>query len=345
MVYDVRYHPLAFLYLFVNVILSKAMSFELGSFPNSGTSFTSKLIRMASNATTATNYGLESLFQQKMIGRDDIDRTNAPVYEWSQDGPYWIHPPAITPFSANKLAVVADDDESKPRARDATSWKDLPPPTASILTKTHCGSRCTVCPPQDYLETDISFLMKCLSGARRVAVSLPTKRSAMYKKKSVMYHPSLVERAVHLLRNPFNNIVSRFHHEQKEHMKRGDRRWIGRYNNSAAGFKLWCSDVDEVSMIENDAVFDWAWYGLPGGILDVNEKPVPCRAELFRYVHCFCGFLVASRGLFLLKLPCLNFGNVSDHIITLNHTQLRPMAHNVIESAAITRVTRPAHVL
>lgn len=47
-----------------------------------------------------------------------------------------------------------------------------------------------------------------------------------YKKQAIMYHPTLIEKAVHLIRSPFDNIVSRFHREQKENKKKKDTAWV-----------------------------------------------------------------------------------------------------------------------
>ena len=52
------------------------------SFPNSGTSFTSKMIRHLSQMSTASNYGEEVL---------DKDGKSIPMFD--SNGPFWIEPP------------------------------------------------------------------------------------------------------------------------------------------------------------------------------------------------------------------------------------------------------------
>ncbi len=120
----------------IHLLLSIFFSFS--SFPNSGTSFTSLLIRLASNTTSGTNYGMET--------NPGASAMSVPIYDWSEFGPYWIHPPGGNAYSSRDI----DDDG---RRGDKFRNYDVPPPHSSIVTKTHCGSRCVFCPPQEYLET------------------------------------------------------------------------------------------------------------------------------------------------------------------------------------------------
>lgn len=301
-----------------------------GSFPNSGTSFTSLLIRQASNATTATNYGMES-----NLGADG---RSVPVYDWSPEGPYWLHPPrerqqlqrqrrqrreeesvgghAIANPPAKTIIVTEVTDGSgrttsmkdkkyqSGTALGRSGAYDIPPPTSSIMTKTHCGSRCAFCSPQSYLETSRSFLINCLTGSRKVLVET-TKESAgeqrRYEKRYHTYQPSLVERAIHLVRNPFDNIVSRFHHEQKEHAKRdGGAGWLRRYPNDVDGFRRWCADED-ATHARRERLVDWNAFGYPNDIADRFEG-VSCHGELFRYVQ---WHVRAIRAAELLDVPVL----------------------------------------
>jgi len=248
----------------------------LMSFPNSGTSFTSLLIRHASNATTATNYGMES-----HLG---MDGKSVPVYDWSAEGPYWLHPPRrMEPIDDASADAMHGGYESGTKLGKSGAY-DVPPASASILTKTHCGSRCTFCPPRRYLETPASFLEQCLTGSRKVAKGGDERDGdAGYEKRYHTYAPSLVARAVHLLRDPFDNLVSRFHHEQKEHAKKGKNAWSSRYSNDVFGFRRWCADEDrEYAAAEREA--DWAAYGHPAD-LHRRFEGVSCHGELFRYVQ------------------------------------------------------------
>ncbi|KAL9190530.1 hypothetical protein ACHAXT_000236 [Thalassiosira profunda] len=273
----------------------------LMSFPNSGTSFTLLLIRRASNFTVATNYGME--------GNLGPDGKSVPVDERSAAGPFWLHPPHIMQEDATSADEREGGYKSGTKLGKSGTY-GIPPATASILTKTHCGSRCAFCPPERYLETSSSFLTRCLSGSRKVAVQPDGKGSdgkatrnrkqlTQYEKHST-YHPSLVEKAVHLIRNPFDNLVSRFHHEQKEHKKKGDAKWTQRYSNDVVGFKKWCADEDAVfAAAEGKA--DWEAYGYPADLPRYFEG-VSCHGELLRYVQ---WHVRALRAVEMLDIPVM----------------------------------------
>ncbi|KAL3756139.1 hypothetical protein ACHAWU_005643 [Discostella pseudostelligera] len=273
----------------------------LMSFPNSGTSFTSLLVRVASSSTAATNYGMET-----RVGADGM---SVPIYDWSVEGPYWMHPPS------EEEEDGGDSSSSRPSKKqkgDSTSSRsnELPPPSSSILTKTHCGGRCASCPPDKYLETIPSFLQMCLSGSRKVPsnkerppdkTTKSSSSSIQYKKHYVTYHPAVVERAIHIIRNPFDNLVSRFHHEQKEYKKKNRTSWTDLYSNDVAGFKKWCVDVDSMAEIEFDNI-DWKLYGYnPTSILH-DYRGVSCHAEFFRYAQ---WHILANNVVELLEMPVL----------------------------------------
>jgi hypothetical protein len=129
----------------------------LMSFPNSGTSFTSRLVRHVTHLSTASNYGLESI--------DPATNSSVPIY---RHGPYWT---------------------------DVTVNTSNPYPAKYVLTKTHCGGKCDVCGPSHWLENTHSFKVACLSGTGMVHG----------RRVEVRYDEALVKKAVHLIRNPFDN--------------------------------------------------------------------------------------------------------------------------------------------
>jgi hypothetical protein len=144
----------------------------LMSFPNSGTSYTSKLIRHISQTSTGSNYGTENLGPRG----DSI-----PVFPDQPEGPFWVDPTMHLEF----------DD-----------------PTEYVLTKTHCGGRCERCPPRKYVETTYSFRHRCLAG--KWVAHDNGKNTVVYGS----YPPDRVTKAIHLIRDPFDNVVSRFHLER-----------------------------------------------------------------------------------------------------------------------------------
>jgi len=244
-----------------------------------------------------------------METRVGADGMSVPIYDWSVEGPYWMHPPS------EEEEDGGDSSSSRPSKKqkgDSTSSRsnELPPPSSSILTKTHCGGRCASCPPDKYLETIPSFLQMCLSGSRKVPsnkerppdkTTKSSSSSIQYKKHYVTYHPAVVERAIHIIRNPFDNLVSRFHHEQKEYKKKNRTSWTDLYSNDVAGFKKWCVDVDSMAEIEFDNI-DWKLYGYnPTSILH-DYRGVSCHAEFFRYAQ---WHILANNVVELLEMPVL----------------------------------------
>ena len=232
-------------------------------------------------------------------GRDGM---SVPVYDRSETGPYWLHPPrgGSGGGSGDDYYDYDGDEDEDVRGRPPSGTElgksgsfSIPPDSASVLTKTHCGGRCAHCPPRRYVETLSTFLGECLSGARKVpAPGAP----GGYAKVFGSYDPNLVGRAVHVVRNPFDNAVSRFHHEQKQHKKQRDekgRKWLERYPNDPQGFRRWCADED----LAVDGT-EFAYDGLEG-----RMGGIPCRSEMYRYARWHSLAIESARA---LDLPVLH---------------------------------------
>ena len=196
----------------------------LMSFPNSGTSFTSKLVRHVTLGSTGSNYGHEVLSTDKVISMFGDDHP-----------PFWIDPHSLDTWTR---------------------------PSSLVLTKTHCGGRCEMCGPSDYVENPHSFLTQCLSG--RVGDETASQ-----------YDIKLVKKAVHLIRNPFDNVVSRFHLERKLFSDRGNNK----FTSDRTGFLAFCLRLsDNYGAEERDA----RW--LDPHVYDMI-KDVPCFSDFVRYVQ------------------------------------------------------------
>ena len=247
-----------------------------------------------------------------------LDGKSVPVYDWSVEGPYWLHPPQQIEKENNDDATTKkkyekDDYQSGTKLGKSGEYS-TPHASSSIMTKTHCGSRCAFCPPQKYLETPTSFLRQCLSGSRKVPAADDNKQQKGKKKQqqqqykklySTYYHPSIVERAVHLIRNPFDNLVSRFHHEQKEHKKKDSTKWLNRYSNDVTGFKKWCADEDKLYAKDEQLQQQhtiWKDYGYDKNDITNYFEGVSCHGELFRYVQ---WHILALQSIEMLEIPVL----------------------------------------
>lgn len=201
----------------------------LMSYPNSGTSYTMRMTTLVSQRMTASNYGKEH------IGLDG----STIVFDEKKY--------ASGPFPKNETLLI---------------------PKGYMLTKTHCGARCTSCAPNKYLLTLPEYQEECLRGDRKVKKSEGKNR--------VHYSPEIIERAVHLYRNPFDNIVSRFHlHWNSEKKINSDSEWINAHPRNATGFRLWCHQMD--------VKFPHKERDLYGQVPDLAL--IPCHSEFYRYVQ------------------------------------------------------------
>lgn len=199
----------------------------LMTYPNSGTTYTLKLIQQYTNTTTATNYGNEQ----------GTKETTIPVHKDLENGPFFRYP----------------------------SWRS---PPRYILTKTHCAGTSIDPSPTDYVETVRSFETACRSGNR---ILNDTKISP------VMYEESVPKRAVHLFRNPFDNIVARLHLEQKRWNRTENDKNLAVFNASKVGFHAWCAFQDSRAFRKerSSRFFDMEVWELAKGL--------PCHAEFMRY--------------------------------------------------------------
>jgi len=227
----------------------------LMSFPNSGTSFTSKMVRHLSHMSTASNYG------EELLGTDG---KSIPMYNKGQ-GPFWIDP----------------------QAEDFAFTR----PTVFALTKTHCGGRCEKCGPSKYVENPHSFLTACLSG--KIA---RTTSSGQVVREPITYDKELVQRAVHLIRSPFDNVVSRFHLELHGFAHHNDTKKLKMYPSSRVGFRKFCQKLNRVYEREEES----------SRLIDSHVfelmRNIPCRDDFFRFVQWHNLAFVTTRS---LQIPTL----------------------------------------
>mmetsp|Transcript_38692 Transcript_38692/g.116226 ORF Transcript_38692/g.116226 Transcript_38692/m.116226 type:complete len:390 (-) Transcript_38692:211-1380(-) len=210
----------------------------LMSFPNSGTSYTLRLTQWSSNITAASNYGDEC----------DVDKdgVNIPLYKKSVVGPH---------------------------IKFAKKHK-FPTGESYVLTKTHCGGRCTHCDPAKYVETTESFKVACLSGNRYAKTEDGDSVELLHEQR---YDKDLVKRAVHVIRDPFDNVVARFHLDWGKNKK--DDKFVKKYPNDPDGFRKWCTDIDEEYLPkEQKSRF------IDKDLIPLFEK-VPCHGDFFRWVQ------------------------------------------------------------
>ncbi len=137
-----------------------------------------------------------------------------------------------------------------------------------ILTKTHCGGYSYSLNPDSYIVNPRKFLRECLFSLKGV------RSNDTMARQPVWYSPDLVKKVVHIVRDPFDNVVARFHLDRYAKTES----WLKEYPANKLGFQKWCIGIDDDNkrlmrhkFVDND--------------LRKAFSGVPCRAEFFRYVQ------------------------------------------------------------
>ncbi|CAB9501840.1 expressed unknown protein [Seminavis robusta] len=200
------------------------------SFPNSGTTYTNKLVQGMSGTSTATNYGQEQSGYKSSI----------PLSPNLPNGPFLRYP---------------DGNTSK-----------------YLLTKSHCTGYCIRCSPDRYVLNAERFESGCRSGNHLVNGESVSSKPA--------YAAELVKKVVHIIRNPFDNIVARLHMQRKNWVNHGDHEeYLKLFVNNRTGFRRWCTflaytQVNQTAKAKQLDNFTKQLYAVS-----------PCAAEFYRYTQ------------------------------------------------------------
>ena len=146
------------------------------------------------------------------------------------------------------------------------------PQSGYVLTKNHCGSRCNRCPVSGYLEDHETFLYQCLRSHFIVQDD-----DGKFLETHDVYDRSLVSKAVHLIRDPYDNVVSRFHLSYNRFANTNQTEMMAMYPKSREGFRSWCRDLGEHF---NEDEKGSRFYEHLGDV-----KDIPCHADFFRWVQ------------------------------------------------------------
>jgi len=118
------------------------------------------------------------------------------------------------------------------------------------------------CSPQGYIHTTDSFDASCQTSQRKdngIQTELPTE-------------------AIHLIRNPFDNLVGRMHLAAKVKSKRPNesKELISQLTSDAQGLSNWCTYLD--SKYKEKEIKS-------GDVFLRKYQHVPCHAEWYRYIQ------------------------------------------------------------
>jgi hypothetical protein len=217
----------------------------LVSYPNSGTSYTMTLVERASNLSTATNYGSEVTYK---------DHDAIPIYPNHEVGPFWE--------GSSDHAIQLNRIQR-------------PLPTNYVLTKTHCGGRCIKCPASEYLvNTTRQFLYGCQKTSYRYHGTMITTEFGV--------PISSIKRMIHLIRNPYHNVVARFHLERKNMIAK-DSSYESLFPYDATGFYNWCHYLDTTYNYDDSKLLPKHIY--QSFFDQTSDQYVTCAAEFYKWTQ------------------------------------------------------------
>jgi len=156
-------------------------------------------------------------------------------------------------------------------------------PSKYIMTKTHCAGYCTHCPPDSYANIKLDvFIERC--------------RASGDKDKDASYNNTIqVEKAVHLMRDPIDNIVSNYRLLVKNFQRRKQPRLIKQFTNDKEGFFKFCLVSDNKWRKKDRQIFQEDFHKM---------KKIKCHALFYRWTQWHN--LAYEMTIDELKIPTLN---------------------------------------
>lgn len=140
-----------------------------------------------------------------------------------------------------------------------------------LLTRTYCGGHCfSQCTCEEYDISLDAFELECT-----LSEDADTTREYLDE--------SIISSTIILIRDPLDNIVSRFHYEHR--LQSGDgsnswfQEWDENYEKDHVGFRKWCEYIDSVNAFTEQQCF-----ADDPTLLELMDH-VPCHSEFYKYAH------------------------------------------------------------
>jgi Sulfotransferase domain len=143
-------------------------------------------------------------------------------------------------------------------------YPDRPYPTDYIMTKTHCEPHIVSVELRQFAET-------CRSGNRNI--NNMTQLISTYPDTEVVS-------AIHLIRNPFDNIVARMHYKQSEWRRSSDpkeQQLADFISSTTQGFMRWCQYLNFTEQKTRK------WFN--SSFWEEYMEQIPCAIDFYRYFH------------------------------------------------------------
>jgi len=238
-------------------------------YPNSGEAFSSETIQFASGVNTASNNG-KYTFNPSINEWIQDAHASVPIYSNRPNGPFLISPSLPIPVSPQYIVTK-------------TSCGGYPPSSSITSPSNHAVDAyyyCHDCPIEQTFRKPHEFWMECASS-----ISYTGGTATDEKYKSTHYDHRNVQRAIHLVRDPFDVIVDTFHSEYKKHASQNDFNFIHQFPYDTHGFHKWCSYIStrENNAMNNHDFFRRQYGEELGNELWTLAQSVPCYTEFFHY--------------------------------------------------------------
>ena len=294
------------------------------SYPSSGASFLIRLFQslaVTNTASTVGSYYRSYELDQTLPSAKGKTGTVLPTYTE-------LYYPPVSIYTTNLSAQSSSSNLTLGPywVMDPILSKTSPPlSTQLILTDTHCTVPCpsSPCPPEDSIQSFFSFEQACrtlfiqappmgknISNHRYLQQQQQQQQGMgadMHMQQVGTLDPSSIKRAIHLIRDPFSNIVSRFHVSRRFHVPKQDTNetiqgisldhgnsssttdgsnvsdtWLGNHPDTIEGLHTWCreNEVEDIPLI-NSTWFKYSpWYD------DIQSliQNTPCSLEVLKYI-------------------------------------------------------------
>jgi len=192
-------------------------------------------------------------------------------------------------FRSTHSGIPLYDDEEGENGPYAFSDAYPFPSSGYVLTRSYCAGHCLECWPKDYMKASVKrWLYECGVGSR---FNVDTGRI-----NQVYYNTTeLVEKNIHLIRNPFTNIPARFEHEYLRWEASNQQHMMKKYPLDRGGFLSWCSDYDDNVEDGRRREIEESYYLNTEELRDLARE-VPCHTDFFRYIQWHNYAFEAAKG-------------------------------------------------
>lgn len=138
-----------------------------------------------------------------------------------------------------------------------------------LKKQTHCGMRCSICPPEEYSESTYSFRRQCLTTRW-----MHSQDDGSLQQRIGQYTPDRLAKTIHLIRDPFSNVISQFlvERELPEHE-------ANVFDKTRNGFRQYCKSI-ALRFSANERILPY----LETDLLHLLRR-VPCREYFIRYIE------------------------------------------------------------